>query len=213
MVRKSGDLMSLLSQRSNTRRSRSSGFGTTMQKVFRRIFRRADSPIMTRRRNSGAGLSLTVVVLLLLSVGYVVGNAYPFTAFVPWRSGDDKALMPALSAGAAAPRSEPVAPGPLGDDGAPMTGICLIAAAYKDKALAMAAARNLREQGIGTARAIELAQQQNGDGPLWGLVAYCKTKADELLLRTSLQQARSPDATFDHFRKTQNLWPSKLASG
>jgi hypothetical protein len=186
--------MSLLARSGSARRERSKVGG-----VFARLggmFRRGDSQSSSRQVSGGFGLA--VLALLTLGSGYVAGN------LLPWRGAQGLAIQPLAANGSSAHR-EPVTPGPIEDDSRALSKRFLVAAAYREKSMATAAARSLREQGIGPARALEFAADK--DGPVFGLVVYFDNDQDRAPAQAALRQVRAPDDTFDYYRKTQKDWP------
>jgi hypothetical protein len=186
--------MSLLARSGSVRRERSK-FGGFLAR-FGGVFRRKDG--QGSSRSSSGGFALAVVALLTLGLGYVVGN------LAPWRGAKGPSIQP-LATSASSVQREPVAPGPIEDDARALSKRFLVAAAYREKAMATAAARSLREQGIGPARALEFAADK--DGPVFGLVVYIDKDADRAPAQDALRQVRAPDDTFEHYRKTQKDWP------
>jgi hypothetical protein len=190
MARKAGDLMSLLAQRGSARRSRS-GFLSAVVGTFGRTFRRAD-PHAQRRRGMPS-TTLAMVGLLGLGIGYLGGNAFP------WRPANADMRMN----GAGGRRG--IAPGPV-DDEQPLAKTALVAAGYRDRSAALAAAHTLQAApGLEKARIREMAPDQYG--PQWALLVYFEGPPARDATAKALKDVKAPDDTFEDYRKTLKDWP------
>jgi hypothetical protein len=191
MARKAGDLMSLLAQRGSSRRSRS-GLLSDVLGTFGRWFRRGD--VHAPRRRGTPSTALAVVGLLALGVGYLAGNAFP------WRAANTDMRMNGGSG------RRGVAPGPV-DEEQPLAKTALVAAGYRDRTVALAAAHTLQSAGLERARIREGKDQY---GPYWALLVYFEGGPARDAAAKGLKDVKAPDETFEEFRKTGKDWPSEL---
>jgi hypothetical protein len=185
--------MSLLAQRSSARRSRS-GFLSALVGTFGRWFRRGDSH--APRRRGMPGTTFAVVGLLGLGVGYLAGNAFP------WRAANADMHMN----GANGRRGVP--PGPV-DEEQPLAKSALVAAGYRDRSAALAAAHALQAApGLEKARIREMTPDQYG--PRWALLVYFEGKTACDAAAKALKDVKAPDDAFEEYRKTSKDWPGEL---
>jgi len=192
MARKAGDLMSLLAQRGSSRRSRS-GLLSDVVGTFGRWFRRSDAH--APRRRGTPSTAFAVVGLLALGVGYLAGNAFP------WRAANADMRMNGGSA------RRGVAPGPV-DEEQPLAKSALVAAGYRDRSAALAAAHALQaEPGLEKARIREMGKDQYG--PRWALLVYFEGSPARDATAKALKEVKAPDDAFEEYRKTAKDWPGE----
>jgi hypothetical protein len=193
MARKAGDLMSLLAQRGGARRSRS-GFLSDVLGTFGRWFRRSDAH--APRRRGTPGTAFAVVGLFALGVGYLAGNAFP------WRAAAADMRMNGGSG------RRGVAPGPV-DEEQPLAKTALLAAAYRDRSAALAAAHSLQAApGLDKARIREMPKDQYG--PIWALLVYFEGSPARDATAKAMKDVKAPDEAFEEYRKITKDWPGEL---
>src|SRR5262249_61132245 len=99
-----------------------------------------------------------------------------------------------------------VAPGPV-DEEQPLAKNALVAAGYRNRAAALAAAHSLQAApGLENARIRETKDQY---GPVWALLVYFEGSPARDAAAKALKDVKAPDETFEEFRKTFKDWPGE----
>lgn len=188
--------MSLLAHRGGRRGRNRSGFLQQFTVALRAVMPRLhDRPGGRIRAGSLSGMVLAVAVFGCFGFGYLLGNVFPWSA-----RGGLRAEGPEGGRTGTPPRMIGEA-----EDTRPLAGTCLLTAVYPDLALAQAAARQLRQQGLNNARPYEWVTP--GKPAQWCLVVYYDGTRERDSLVAALRTTVAPDATFESYRKTQKDWP------
>ncbi|MGE3171141.1 MAG: hypothetical protein AB7O97_00860 [Planctomycetota bacterium] len=183
------------------RRSRSSGwFQKAVSSVRTLVSGRDESPVGRRKGQSG-NTAIVGIVLGCVGVGYLLGNAFPWTA-----AASEGGLRADAGTGGTPGANRGIAPGPIGEqeDLRPLAESWFFTSVYDDLASARAAATWLRDHELPTARPREFPL----NGKLtYSLVVYFDGPSQRDQFRQQLLAVEPSDEQFASFRLGTPNWP------
>jgi len=101
-----------------------------------------------------------------------------------------------------------VQPGPV-DEEQPLAKTALVAAGYRDRSVALAAAHALQTApGLENARIRQMKSDQYGQ--CWALLVYFEGDPKRDAAAKALKEVKAPDDTFEEYRKITKDWPGEL---
>lgn len=213
MARKSSDLMSLLAARGRSRGRGRSGFVQQVQAVFGSALAtvwprggRGGGHVARGAARANGSLALAGGAFVLVGIGYLLGSVFPWGALAGERGGAGLQMDGTRRA------PEGLEPGVIHDDMKALSLDYLLTVAYVEKAAAMAAARNLRQQGLERARVREV---EISGRKAFGLVVYVDGRTDRDAAEQLLRVVTPPDTSFAETREGAEAkgrdWPVFLS--